>query len=216
MITARALVTQEAVAEAAAQLVAAGDEPTIISVQARIGGGSFTTVKRYLDAWKEAQAAQPTPVAVPPAVREQASAFGRAVWEAALALPEQQIAQARAEAERVIAQLEAEADRHAHQLEEVQLERDAARAALAEATQAEQLAQVRLEEQRVYIASASARSRPRPPSWPRPTPICSPRLGSPARSRRCAASSRGDPGRGGGLAGKAVRTVLGHLHDNGS
>lgn len=163
---ARALVTQEAVAEAAAQLLASGEEPTIIAVQARIGGGSFSTVKKHLDAWKEAQAAQPAPVAVPPAVQERADAFGRAVWQAALALAEQQIAQARAEAERqvaqaraaeaeaerVIAQLEAEADRHVRQLEEAQQERDAARAARAAALQAEQLAQVRLEEQRVYIA----------------------------------------------------------------
>jgi chromosome segregation ATPase len=159
---ARAIVTQEAVAEAAAQLVAAGEEPSIINVQARIGGGSFSTVKRYLDAWKEAQAAVPAQVEAPPAVQEQAAAFGRAVWQAAVALAEQQIAQVRAEAERQVAQaraseaeamqavtrLETQLEELAQQLVAAQQERDAARGALDEAVLAEQRAQARLEEQR--------------------------------------------------------------------
>ena len=159
---ARAIVTQEAVAEAAAQLVAAGEEPSIINVQAQIGGGSFSTVKRYLDAWKEAQAAAPALVEAPPAVQEQAAAFGRAVWQAALVLAEQQIAEGRADAERQVAQaraseaeamqavtrLETQLDDLAQQLVAVQQERDAARGALDEAVLAEHRAQARLEEQR--------------------------------------------------------------------
>jgi hypothetical protein len=101
---ARAIVTPEAVAEAAAQLVAAGEEPSIINVQARIGGGSFSTVKRYLDAWKEAQVAAPAQVEAPPAVQEQAAAFRRAVWQTTVALAEHLSAQVCAEAERQVAQ----------------------------------------------------------------------------------------------------------------
>ncbi len=159
---ARAIVTQEAVADAAAQLVTAGEEPSIINVQAQIGGGSFSTVKRYLDAWKEAQAAAPAQVEAPAAVQEQAAAFGRAVWQAALSLAEQQVAQVRADAERQVAQaraseaeamqavtrLEAQLDELAQHRVVVEQERDAARGALDEAVLAEQRAQVRLEEQR--------------------------------------------------------------------
>ncbi len=159
---ARAIVTQEAVAEAAAQLVAAGEEPSIITVQAQIGGGSFSTVKRYLDAWKEAQATVPALVEAPPAVQEQAAAFGRAVWQAAVALAEQQVAQVRAETDRQVAQaraseaeavqavtrLETQLDELTQQRMAVEQERDAARGALDEAVLAEQRAQARLEEQR--------------------------------------------------------------------
>lgn len=57
----------------------------------------ITTYCMTTDAWKEAQAAAPALVEAPPAVQEQAAAFGRAVWQAALALAEQQIAEVRAE-----------------------------------------------------------------------------------------------------------------------
>ena len=43
---ARAIVTDEAVGVAAEQLVADGEEPSIIRVQELVGGGSYSTVKR--------------------------------------------------------------------------------------------------------------------------------------------------------------------------
>ena len=46
---ARQIVTQSAVNEAAAALVTEGQEPSIVGVQERIGGGSYSTVKRFLD-----------------------------------------------------------------------------------------------------------------------------------------------------------------------
>ena len=48
------MVTQERVFEAAQALLDKGTDPTIMAVQAEIGGGSPTTVKEYLDLWKEA------------------------------------------------------------------------------------------------------------------------------------------------------------------
>ena len=51
---AKALVTQDRVFEVADVLTARGEEPSILSVQAAIGGGSYSTVKRYLDLWKGA------------------------------------------------------------------------------------------------------------------------------------------------------------------
>ena len=89
---ARAIVTPEAVAEAAQALLASGQEPTVILIQERTGG-SFTTVKRHLDAWKTAQAAPQ--VAVPEAITAAGEELLRHVWQAAA----KQIAQAQAEAE---------------------------------------------------------------------------------------------------------------------
>lgn len=78
---ARPIVTQQAVTEAAQALIAIGSEPSIVAVQSRIGGGSFSTVKRYLDGWKQERdrdaAAAPE---TPPEVQTKAQEFARAVW----------------------------------------------------------------------------------------------------------------------------------------
>lgn len=48
---AKEIATKETVFAAADQLLSDGVAVTIKSVQSRVGGGSFTTVKRYLDEW---------------------------------------------------------------------------------------------------------------------------------------------------------------------
>lgn len=78
---AKPLVTQELVFEAAKALTAEGNEPTIKTVQARIGGGSYTTVKKFLDLWAQerstqAQAAPPTP----PELETKGDDFIRQLW----------------------------------------------------------------------------------------------------------------------------------------
>ncbi len=52
------LVAADVVYTAADVLVVAGEEPSMVVVQQRIGGGSYTTTNRYLDAWKQSRAAQ--------------------------------------------------------------------------------------------------------------------------------------------------------------
>lgn len=51
---AKSMVTQERVFEAAQALLDKCTDPTIMAVQAKIGGGSPSTIKEYLDLWKEA------------------------------------------------------------------------------------------------------------------------------------------------------------------
>ena len=58
---AKAVVTQERVFEVAQALTDQGTAPTILNVQEGIGGGSYTTVKRYLDQWREAAPKQRQP-----------------------------------------------------------------------------------------------------------------------------------------------------------
>ena len=68
------------------RLADAGEEPSIIRIQALIGGGSFSTVKKHLDAWKVQRQAAVAPVAVPEAVTRRVEEFGRQLWQEAAAL----------------------------------------------------------------------------------------------------------------------------------
>lgn len=159
---ARAIVTQAAVLEAADALAAAGEEPTIITVQERIGGGSYTTVKRYLEEWKAQRQTNRQPaIEIPDTVASKGSDFVRSLWAAAAALADERVTQAReeaqhqvetvraalADAEAAIGRLEAEGEEQAqrltnqqHSIEQLNVDLDQARMAanLAEARASEQ------------------------------------------------------------------------------
>ena len=120
---AKAVVTAEAVAAAAAALGARGEEITTISVQSEIGGGSFTTVKRHLDAWRAAQQAAP-PLPAPPVVVERATEFAQVVWAAAAQLASEQIAQVRAEGDRALAAAQAAQQEIATALDQLEAEHE--------------------------------------------------------------------------------------------
>lgn len=81
---ARQIVTSERVAEIANALVLEGQEPSIVAVQAQIGGGSYSTVKRYLDVWRQerAEAAASAPD-MPSEIAAKGAEFARAVWATA-------------------------------------------------------------------------------------------------------------------------------------
>lgn len=85
----RAIVTAEAVSAVADALVAEGLEPSLLLVQSRIGG-SYTTVKRYLDAWKLARAqAAAVDTDTPAVILAKGQEWARSVW--ALAKREAQV-----------------------------------------------------------------------------------------------------------------------------
>jgi len=163
---AKAIVTREAVFAAADALTAAGEDPSILAIQARIGGGSYSTVKRYLDAWKTERKAAAPAIEVPPEISTRGEELVRALWAAAHGLAEQRIAevrreadqqvrQARAEleiAEMTIARLEAEADQAAQQLDAIQQQLVEARGALEETRLAARIAETRTIEQEQQIA----------------------------------------------------------------
>jgi predicted RNase H-like nuclease (RuvC/YqgF family) len=81
---ARQIVNQEIVNETADALTAEGVEPTIILVKDRIGGGSYTTIKRFLDKWQEqrVESATPTPE-IPQEVLSKGNEAARAIWNVA-------------------------------------------------------------------------------------------------------------------------------------
>ncbi|NTU82947.1 MAG: hypothetical protein HGA45_26870 [Chloroflexales bacterium] len=156
---AKPLVTAELVAEAAEGLLARGEEATIITVQQAIGGGSYTTVKKHLDAWKTQRAAA-APVEPPAEIEAQARLLARAVWGLALSHAEQQSAQVREDAERrieelraalttaeaVISRQELESEAQGKALEEARARADEARAHAESARRAAQVAEARAAE----------------------------------------------------------------------
>jgi hypothetical protein len=68
--TAFGLLDRAALARTAEQLLAEGQDPTLILVQERVGGGSYSTVKKHLDAWKARREAPPPVTPVPPALAD--------------------------------------------------------------------------------------------------------------------------------------------------
>ena len=101
-----ATATPEAVAAAAEALQAAGKRVTTISVQGHLGGGSFTTVQKYLEAWQQTQRDQRVAVVdVPAPVVERGMTMVRQVWQAAQAEAGEEIAQTREETEAQLAEM---------------------------------------------------------------------------------------------------------------
>ena len=101
-----ATATPEAVAAAAEALQAAGKRVSTIAVQGHLGGGSFTTVQKYLEAWQQEQREQRVAaVDVPAPVVERGLAMVRQVWQAAQAEASQEIAQMREETQAQLAEM---------------------------------------------------------------------------------------------------------------
>jgi chromosome segregation ATPase len=81
----RQFATKEIVFEAASELAAKGTEPSILTVQAKIGGGSYTTIKRHLDEWSAQQVMNAQAVVETPGfVLEKSAELGRSLWAMAI------------------------------------------------------------------------------------------------------------------------------------
>lgn len=101
---ARQIVTQQAVTEAAEALIVEGAEPSIVAVQARIGGGSYSTVKKFLDVWKQQRAEAATAAPETPAeVQAKGQEFARIVWALASREAQAEAQQAKDEAQAAVA-----------------------------------------------------------------------------------------------------------------
>src|SRR3954469_25439437 len=78
-------ITREQVLEAARSIAAEGSEPTYMSVRARLGTGSFSTIQKYLRDWRTSDQVEPQPVppSLPEAFTEALNRFGAEAWRAA-------------------------------------------------------------------------------------------------------------------------------------
>jgi chromosome segregation ATPase len=106
---ARQIVTQQAVTEAAEALILEGAEPSIVAVQAHIGGGSYSTVKKFLDVWKQQRAEAATAAPDTPAeVQAKGQEFARIVWALASREAQAEAQQAKDEAQAEVAAVRGE------------------------------------------------------------------------------------------------------------
>lgn len=121
-------VTKEQIFEAADQLAAAGQKPTLEAIR-QITGGSYTTISPALNEWKARQAAQATPLRepAPQAVADRLAEVGAEVWSIALELANARLAAEREALDKARADLEADraeatelADRLAAQVDDLQ------------------------------------------------------------------------------------------------
>lgn len=150
---ARQIVTQQAVAEAAEALIVEGAEPSIVAVQARIGGGSYSTVKKCLDVWKQQRAEAATAAPDTPAeVQAKGQEFARAVWA---------LASREAQAEAQQAKDEAHAEVAAVRVELADAHNEIARLEGVEASQAATIDQQAAKLREVELALAEAQTQAR-------------------------------------------------------
>lgn len=150
---ARQIVTQPVVEEIAEALILEGVEPSIVAVQSRIGGGSYSTVKRYLDVWKQAREKQAAATMItPPEVLAKGRDLASAVWALAVNESRRETQQEKNEAHAVVAAIRAElaeAGTVIARLETIESEQAAAI----------DLQQVKLREADLALAEAQAQSR---------------------------------------------------------
>jgi chromosome segregation ATPase len=150
---ARQIVTQQAVIEAAEALIVEGAEPSIVAVQARIGGGSYSTVKKFLDVWKQQRAEAATAAPETPAeVQAKGQEFARIVWA---------LASREAQAEAQQAKDEAQAEVAAVRVELAEANNEIARLEGVEAAQAETIDQQAANLREVELALAEAQTQAR-------------------------------------------------------
>ena len=150
---ARQIVTQQAVTDAAEALIVEGAEPSIVAVQARIGGGSYSTVKKCLDVWKQQRAEAATAAPETPAeVQAKGQEIARIVWA---------LASREAQAEAQQAKDEAQAEVAAVRVELAEANNEIARLEGVEASQAETIDQQAAKLREVELALAEAQTQAR-------------------------------------------------------
>lgn len=105
----REIASFEVVSDAAEALLLEGVEPSIVNVQKRIGGGSYSTVKKHLAAWAEKHAKDAAAVSsVPTEVLAKAQEFGRTLWGLASMEAQREIQKAKEDAQVELAAVRSE------------------------------------------------------------------------------------------------------------
>jgi chromosome segregation ATPase len=100
--------TQELINETAEVLKSEGAEVSVIAVQRRIGGGSFSTIKRYLDLWRSQHDATAAIPELPMEIDTKGREWIRALWALASQLAQRQAQSIRDEAAAAVAKIRLE------------------------------------------------------------------------------------------------------------
>ena len=155
---AKAVVTQERVFEVAEALVEQGVTPTILNVQDGIGGGSYTTVKRYLDQWKEAAPKQRRAVELPEAAVTRLMSLGREFWGLLDEQAGQQVEAIRTATREEIGTIQSQLDQAELAIARLEAEREQAESRAAEQEQALREAVQARQAQTERLATAEAKA----------------------------------------------------------
>ena len=89
---AKKIADRDAVFSAADQLKSEGGDPSIIAVQERVGGGSYTTIKRLLDEWQKERIQKSVELSkVPVDLSSKGADLVHTIWSAANALAQKDV-----------------------------------------------------------------------------------------------------------------------------
>lgn len=101
-------ITKEQIFQAADQLAAEGESPTLANVRKALGGGSFTTISEAMNEWKAKQQATTAPLRepAPAAVATRLHELGADIWGIALELANSRLSSEREALETARTQLE--------------------------------------------------------------------------------------------------------------
>ena len=118
---AKPIVTKELVFEIASRLITENVEPSIMNVQTRLGGGSYTTVKRYLDEWRQSEKEKiPATSEVPGEISQKSEELVRTIWAFATQLAQREVAAIKEEALAKSSQAQEELSNALHELQRLE------------------------------------------------------------------------------------------------
>ena len=155
---AKPVVTHERVFEIADALTARGEEPTILSVQAAIGGGSYSTVKRYIDVWKEAGRQRRAQIVLPDAAVERLMALGRDFWALLEERTAQQVEQILATSREELAALQTQTRQAEQVIGKLEGEKEAIELLAAERETAAQALRAQFQAEHEHATAAQAKA----------------------------------------------------------
>ena len=127
-------------------------------MQDGIGGGSYTTVKRYLDQWKEAAPQQRRPVELPEAAANRLMSLGREFWGLLDEQAGQQVEAIRTATREEIGAIQSQLDQAELAIARLEAEREQAEGRAAEQEQALREAVQARQAQTERLATAEAKA----------------------------------------------------------
>lgn len=150
--------TNEQIFQAADDLAAAGQDPTLAAVRKALGGGSFTTISEAMKEWKASRRAAVAPIKEPPppTIAERLEELGAEIWAAATEAASARLQAEREALETVRADMERQQAEAAEMADQMSAEIDQlkARAADLEAANEKLRDELALAQQKVQTAEA--------------------------------------------------------------
>lgn len=107
---ARTIVTKDLVFEAIEELLKNNEDPSIINVRKHIGGGSYSTIKLYIDEWLIQRKLLDNQVPVPDELTAKVKEFASSLWNFALTYDNKRLVQEREDMSQQIAQAKKDLD----------------------------------------------------------------------------------------------------------